>query len=140
MNIFFDVDNTIIGMDCSLRPGTREVFERLVADGHRLYVWSGNGISWAELDKHGLRVFVSAIFDKPTAEFHEALNLRGITPRPDFVVDDHGEIVSAFGGAWLHAYWRKEYPDDDLMRVYEIVCDCVRNGTSDHPYYVAKGG
>ena len=30
MNIFFDVDYTILGLDYSLRPRTREVFERLL--------------------------------------------------------------------------------------------------------------
>ena len=30
LDIFFDVDYTILGLDGSLRPWTREVFERLV--------------------------------------------------------------------------------------------------------------
>src|SRR4029079_3749145 len=34
MNIFFDVDNTIITWDVKLRPGVHEVFARLREDGH----------------------------------------------------------------------------------------------------------
>ena len=41
MNIYFDVDYTLIAMDGSLRPGTTEVFESLLEDGHFIYIWSG---------------------------------------------------------------------------------------------------
>ena len=43
MNIFFDVDYTILGLDNSLRPETKEVFQRLVDEGHLVYIWSGRG-------------------------------------------------------------------------------------------------
>ena len=39
MNIFFDMDYTILSQDNSLRPGTREVFRKLVDDGHQVSVW-----------------------------------------------------------------------------------------------------
>ncbi|HEY3059716.1 MAG TPA: HAD hydrolase family protein [Chloroflexota bacterium] len=41
MNIFFDVDETILGYDGSLRPLVRETFKVLVDEGHRIYIWSG---------------------------------------------------------------------------------------------------
>ena len=38
MNIFFDVDNTIITWDVKLRPGVEEIFTRLREDGHTIYL------------------------------------------------------------------------------------------------------
>ncbi len=40
MNIFFDMDYTLLAVDGSLRPKVREVLQRLKDDGHQLYVWS----------------------------------------------------------------------------------------------------
>ena len=34
MNIFFDVDYTILGLDDTLRPGTTETFQKLKDDSH----------------------------------------------------------------------------------------------------------
>ena len=41
MNIFFDVDYTILGLDDSLRPGTQETLKQLKDDGNDIYIWSG---------------------------------------------------------------------------------------------------
>jgi hydroxymethylpyrimidine pyrophosphatase-like HAD family hydrolase len=41
MNIFFDVDETIVGYDGSLRPLVHETFKALLEEGHRIYIWSG---------------------------------------------------------------------------------------------------
>ena len=37
MNIFFDVDETILGYDGSLRLLVSDVFQRLTEDGQRVY-------------------------------------------------------------------------------------------------------
>ena len=65
MNIFFDVDYAIIGIDNSLRPGTREVFRRLIVDGHLIYIWSGLGPRWEVVERHKLEEFASGVFWKP---------------------------------------------------------------------------
>ena len=62
MNIFFDMDYTLLAVDGSLRPRAREVMQRLKDEGHSLYVWSGNGIRWREVRKHGLESLVSDCF------------------------------------------------------------------------------
>ena len=47
----FGVDATIVGSyDGKLRPMVREVFEQLRADGHQIYIWSGVGLRWLEID------------------------------------------------------------------------------------------
>ena len=43
LNVFFDVDYTLIMADGRLRNHTEEVFVRLKEAGHGLYVWSGVG-------------------------------------------------------------------------------------------------
>ena len=50
MKIFFDVDYTILGLDDTLRPNTKETFQRLLDDGHEIHIWSGMGaVSYTHL-------------------------------------------------------------------------------------------
>jgi hydroxymethylpyrimidine pyrophosphatase-like HAD family hydrolase len=43
LNVFFDVDYTLVMGDGSLRPRSRETFEQIIGMGHSIYVWSGWG-------------------------------------------------------------------------------------------------
>ncbi len=128
MNIFFDVDYTILGVDGSLRPGTRDVFRRLVADGHALFVWSGVGVRTAEVQEHDLQEFVSGLFQKPLQEFEAGLRTFGVAVRPDFVIDDYPEIVGAFGGVVVRPYYFPTANDREMERVYRIATEYARNG------------
>ena len=65
MNIYFDVDYTLIAMDGSLRPGTTEVFESLLEDGHFIYIWSGVGMRTKDMERLDLMDLISGIFVKP---------------------------------------------------------------------------
>jgi hypothetical protein len=132
LNVFFDVDYTILSVDNGLRPGTREVFERLVGDGHRVYVWSGEGVRWNEVREHKLEPYVSDVFEKPTSNYHGRLAELGVTVMPDFVVDDYPEIVDAFGGFHVKEFFRKRFPDDEMYSVYETITEYVQHGTSGH--------
>jgi len=58
LKIFFDVDYTILAVDNSLRPGTRDTFEKLISDGHEVYIWSGVGLRNAEIRQHELEELV----------------------------------------------------------------------------------
>jgi len=135
MNIFFDVDYTILGVDGSLRPGVRELFERLTQEGHRVYVWSGMGIRTLEMQKHGLDGLIAGICEKPLENFQERLKALGITVRPDLVVDDYPEIVSALGGILVRPYYYARTPDNEMERVYNIIQAYVHNGHSDDPAF-----
>ena len=102
MNVFFDVDGTIIGnYDGRLRPLVREVFEQLRADGHLIYIWSGVGLRWIEIDQHRLRPLIETCFHKPIYDHHARLSELRVTVFPDFVIDDHAEVVRAFGGVTI---------------------------------------
>ena len=128
MNIFFDVDYTILAMDGSLRPGTAEVMQQLAAGGHSVFVWSGVGVRGEEVRRHGLQGYVSGVFQKPLQNFESGLATLGIPVRPDFVVDDYPEIVSAFGGVVVRPYYFPVVGDDEIRRVYEVVVDYVMRG------------
>ena len=52
-------------MDGSLRPGSMDVFQKLVCDGHHLYVWSGVGIRTSDMERLELTKYISGIFVKP---------------------------------------------------------------------------
>jgi len=117
MNIFFDVDHTIIDADNRLRPGVRELFARLSAGGHAIYLWSGIGARWEVVDACGLGPWVAGCFDKPLYHYEAMLAPLGIPVRPDFVVDDHPHLVHAFGGAVVAPYRTADPSDAEMARV-----------------------
>jgi hypothetical protein len=141
MKIFFDVDYTILGLDDSLRPGTKETLERLKHDNHEIYIWSGMGERWEVVKKHQLTPLVSGVYVKPIHHFHERLDELGVPFEPEFVIDDYPEVVAAFGGVWVPPYYfsRSSRDDQEMERIYRIVSDFVRTGTSEDRQYRAKG-
>ena len=134
-NIFFDVDYTLLGVDGSLRPGARDVLERLRDDGHRIYVWSGNGIRWRDIRKHGLESLIEDCLEKPVADYVNAM--QGMQFKPDLVVDDHLEVVAALGGVWARTYYFPNSADDEMEHIYRVISEWAQNGASDDPRFRA---
>jgi hypothetical protein len=124
MNIFFDVDETILGYDGSLRPLVPEVFGRLVEAGHRIFVWSGvrtgDEIRTNVVEPYGLAAYVSDCFRKPLFDYQDQWRKTGIDVQPDFCVDDYPEIVAAFGGVLVFPY-RYAREDADMERVFAAI-------------------
>ena len=139
MNIFFDVDYTILGLDNSLRPGTRETISRLVDDGHKVYIWSGLGERWEVVRKHKLEHLVSGVYTKPLHHFEERLEELGLPLVPDFVIDDYPEVVTAFGGVWVPPHFFKRDQDNQMERIYKVITDLVERGESKDRQYRPKG-
>ena len=119
LNVFFDVDSTLILWNGQLRNHTQEVFERLREGGHTIYIWSGVGIRRWDMRRHDLDRFVEDYFIKPLERYHEQLESLGVPFTPDFVVDDYPEIVDAFGG--LHVSDMPGPDDRELLDVLEAV-------------------
>ena len=95
LNIFFDVDYTLVMWDGSLRNHTRHVFERIRELGHDIYIWSGVGIRRWDMKRHDLDHFVEGYFVKPLWDYKKRLPDFNVTVMPDFVIDDHKEIGRA---------------------------------------------
>jgi hypothetical protein len=132
VNIFFDVDETILGYDDSLRPHVHEVFRQLGVDGHRVYVWSGarTAAGVAEVvARHGLGDFVTDCFHKPIVDPHAAWVATGFDVHPDFVIDDYPGIVEAFGGMLIRSYPLDAPSDTEMRRVYDVIT-AAANGSS----------
>jgi hypothetical protein len=122
VNIFFDVDATIMGgFDGSLRPGVVELFERLREEGHIIYIWSGVGLRWDDIDRHGLRPLIETCFHKPRHDHHAQMVALGVTVQPDFVIDDHTEVVQAFGGITCYPFYYYDNRDREMERVYAAI-------------------
>lgn len=119
VNIYFDIDYTLIAYTGELRPLARQTLERLNEDGHTLYIWSGVGVRTEEVKRLGLFDLVVDVLEKPTEKFEERLSELGVTVRPDAVVDDHPEIVQHFGGVKVRPYFWPSESDRELERVYE---------------------
>ena len=125
MNIFFDVDETIMGYDGSLRPLVRETFQALVDDGHSIYIWSGvrtgETVRSEVVERHGLTVYVTDCFQKPRWDYREQWRRSGFGVQPDFIVDDYPEIVEEFGGVLIKPYAYARQQDTELERVYVAI-------------------
>ena len=139
MNIFFDVDQTILGMDNSLRPGVRETMDALTEMGHRVYVWSGMGIRRETVRRHGLEYQVSGLYQKPLYDHQERLEELGVPFAPDFVVDDDPQVVSAFGGLWVPPYYKQGDDDGAMARALSAATAYAERGTSDEIHFRARG-
>jgi len=121
VNVFFDMDYTILGMDGSLRPGTIEVFGELVARGHDVYVWSGMGVRWDEVRRAGLEPFIKGVYRKPLDDFAAGLETCGVPVVPDFVIDDYPQIVAFFGGVCIKEYLSRHQEDTEMYAVLEQI-------------------
>jgi hypothetical protein len=121
VNVFFDVDDTILAFDGSLRPNTHQVFEQLIADGHAVYIWSGVGVRTRDVERFGLEALVSGVYQKPLSDFAAGLERFGVPVVPDFVIDDYPGIVEHFGGLWIKPYVSSRHPDDELLAIPDLV-------------------
>ena len=133
MNIFFDVDYTLITWDVKLRPGVHEVFERLRADGHTIYLWSGVGPRWEIVKRFELSEHVTDCFWKPLYNHHARMEELGVTVMPDFVIDDHAEIIEAFVGTRIAEPRMPLDQDQEMWRVYDTIAAFVAKGSSVDP-------
>lgn len=124
VNIFFDVDETNLGYDGSLRPLVPEIFGRLVGEGHRIFVWSGvrtgDVIRTGVIERFGLETYVTDCFKKPLFDYWEQWQNTGNDVPVDFCVDDYPDIVDAFGGLMVIPY-RYARPDQEMERVYSAI-------------------
>ncbi len=134
MNIFFDCDYTILSFDQALRNRTKEVFSRLVEDGHQVYLWSGEGARWSVVRRHELEPYLSGVFAKPLHDFDAGLKRLEVAPMPDFVIDDYPGIVRHFGGYHIPEFYSSRSDDDEeLESVYQVVTEVAATGRTDHP-------
>ena len=119
MNVFFDCDFTLTGIDGRLRPYVPEVFQRLRDEGHQVYIWSGVRVPWDIYRNFGLQDYINGVYIKPLEDHHFSLGLFKIPVKPDFVVDDNVGPVEAFGGHVVPPYIYVDEPDNHIWRAYE---------------------
>ena len=132
LNIYFDCDYTILAMDGSLRPRTREVFSKLIEAGHKVFIWSGVGLRTKDMERLDLMELISGIFVKPITEFEDGLHRFDVHPRPDLVIDDHREIVEVFGGIHIEPYYFRAAEDGQMDDIYQSITDFTETGNSTH--------
>jgi hypothetical protein len=149
VNIFFDMDYTLLGVDGTLRPGSKTVMQRLLDDGHVIYVWSGVGIRWPEVRQHDLEQFVTDCFVKPLENqlvpphrrnigyVEQVANAR-LPVQPDLVIDDYPSVPTALGGIWVRPYFYYSRTDDEMERVYRIITEYAETGHSEDTRFRAR--
>ena len=129
LNIFFDVDNTLIMWNGKLRNHAHEVFQSLRDAGHTIYVWSGVGIRRWDMKRHNLDEYVEDYFIKPLDDHHARLRTFGVPVIPDFVIDDHKTVVDAFGG--YHIPDMAKDDDRELLTVLERINEMANVNLGD---------
>jgi hypothetical protein len=112
--------------------------QRLVDDGHQLYIWSGNGIRWRDVRKHELESLIVDCLEKPVANYISAVQAMEI--KPDLVVDDHLEIVAALGGVWARTYYFPNSADEEMEHIYRVISEWADTGTSGDPQFRSPSG
>ena len=140
MNIFFDVDYTLLALDGSLRPGTHKVFQALKDEGQTIYIWSGVGLRHYEVQVHGLAPYVSGIYEKPLGEFEKIFPRLGIPVTPEFIIDDYPEIVEYFGGFHIKPYIFADPSDTALDIVHSTITTYLQTGYSSESGFSLRGG
>ena len=120
LNVFFDVDYTLIMADGRLRNHTEEVFIRIKEAGHALYIWSGVGIRRFDMRLHGLDGYVDDYFVKPLYRYRERLDELEVTVFPDYVIDDHVQVVEAFDAGY-HIPDIARRDDRELLNILEEI-------------------
>ncbi|CAA9389114.1 MAG: hypothetical protein AVDCRST_MAG03-467 [uncultured Rubrobacteraceae bacterium] len=112
MNVFFDVQGTLLTMEEVPRPHAREAFLMLKEAGHDLYLWSSGGAGYAATaaDLLGVANLVEGYFDKRREP--------GVPV--DFAVDDDASVVEAHGGYRVTPFDGDPH-DEELLRVAEAV-------------------
>ena len=135
MNIFFDTDYTILGVDGSLRPQVEQLFQYLKGKDHNIYIWSGNGLRTKDMAKHGLTDFITEYFEKPVYDYWENTSKLPLNHRPDMVIDDSLEIVAILGGIWVNQYYFPNNSDREMEKVKEIIVEVESSGSSDNPRF-----
>jgi FMN phosphatase YigB (HAD superfamily) len=119
MNIFFDVDNTLIMWDGKLRNNAEEVFKKIIEDGHTIYIWSGIGIRRKEIENVDLDKYVKDYFIKPLYDHRARLPKLGVNVSIDYVIDDHESVVQVFGGYHIPDVATED--DQELIKVLEDI-------------------
>jgi hypothetical protein len=112
MNVFFDVQGTLLTMEEAPRPCAREAFLRLKEQGHDLYLWSSGGAGYAATaaDLLGVADLVEGCLDKrQEPEVPVA-----------FAVDDDAGVVEAHGGHRIKPFDGDPW-DEELLRAAEAV-------------------
>ena len=144
MNVYFDLDYTLISFTGELRPGTHEVFQKLRSDGHRIFIWSGTGVRTDEVRALGLDVLVDGVFEKPVTDYvqrtTEMVNARQIPVPPDIIVDDDFGAVSALGGIVIRPYFSGNKADAEMERTYHAISEYAANGWSGDPSFHPRSG
>jgi hypothetical protein len=113
MNIFFDVQGTLLTDDSDPRPHAREVFLKLTEMGHDVYLWSTAGEGYAA---HA--VWVLGVEDVVRGCFGKRSVPEDITV--DFVVDDNERYVESHVGYLVRPY-QGDPGDRELLGVVEAL-------------------
>ena len=79
-----------------------------------------------------LTKYISGILVKPLKDFEKESRLLGIEPWPDFVVDDHRDIVEAFGGIHIEPYYFRSAEDGNMENLYQAILEYSQKGKCCH--------
>ena len=92
-------------------------------------MWSGYGPRREIADKHDLWPLLDGIMGKPIFQYRQRLHLF-TSIEPDFIIDDHREIVEALGGAVIPTPKEPLHQDREMVRIYRRILEFERTHRS----------
>ncbi len=112
MNIFFDVDHTLLHNTkdySALRPGAHNSMRMLNEAGNQIHVWSAGGKEYCQriVEQHGLSNWVIDCHDKSPR----------VKPSPDIIIDDDQYLVEKYGGFSVSQYKKIDEHDRELVEI-----------------------
>lgn len=134
LDVYFDVDGTLIDLDDRLRPYIEDCWLLLNVKGYNIHVWSGGGVDYAA--HHARRIVKenpSLVDIKINIVPKDILRVK--QDKRTFVVDDVEEfvkVVCKFGGGYKipFFYWR-DNDDDEMFQAYKSITDYHRRINSE---------
>jgi len=129
INIFFDVDETLVARDGNsyhLRPHAVEILFRLKKHKYMVYIWSRAGKKHADfiVDSFGLRPYVDDTFTKPPKidNYTSDYLKKYITALPSFIVDNGDHLFNIdVPNFKVRSYDEPDEYDIDLLLVYKKI-------------------
>lgn len=123
MNIFFDIDQTLIYPgDRTMRPYAKWCLNYLKKNGHDIYLWSRRGEENCYDVAVLLGISLSRCFSKPP--FTNLRDITHLTAYPEYCIDDDpSDVLTAWPGIlvlpYMASYTAKE--DKELVRVADTI-------------------
>lgn len=131
MDVYIDIDGTLIDKDDIVRPRVADFFQGLTMRGCKIIIWSGGGITYAERHIHRILTWIDYSTKQKNNISVEVIakDFRNVRYKDyrSFVIDDQLPVVEMFkdfgGGGYKVPFYESTLMEDDeaLIEAYHEI-------------------